>query len=64
MDPKVVAGGGGVGITGAVTTVVIWVLTTKFHVEIPAEIGAAIATIVTFLGSLVGGYITPRGPTS
>lgn len=49
-QPKVVA----TGIAGTVTAIIIWLLSAFAHVEIPAEIGAAITTVVGFLI----GYIT------
>lgn len=41
---KVAAG----GIGGSISVVVIWLVVTIFNVEIPAEVGAAIATVISF----------------
>lgn len=49
-QPKVIAA----GISGTVTTVILWLISSFTHVEVPAEIGAAITTLVGFLF----GYIT------
>lgn len=47
--PKVAAA----GIGGAVSVVVIWALKAFWGVEMPSEVAAAVATIVSFLS----GYI-------
>ena len=48
--PKVQAA----GVGGAVTSILIWGLKAFFNVELPAEVGAALATIVAF----VSAYLT------
>lgn len=48
------------GLAGAVTVVILWVITTFGHVQVPAEVGAAIATIIGT--ALV--YFVPHGGTS
>jgi hypothetical protein len=48
---KVAAG----AIAGAVTTIIIWVLKSYAHIDIPGDVGAAITTVLTFIVS----YIVP-----
>jgi hypothetical protein len=49
------------GIAGAVTYIIIRILTRGFHFEITAEDGAAITTIVAFIAA----YLAPRSqPTT
>jgi hypothetical protein len=59
MDPKVKAAGAGSGAAGALAVVVVWALTLA-HVDVPAEVGAAFATIFSGVGALAGGYLKPR----
>lgn len=49
-QPKVVA----MGLSGAVTAIVLWLVSTFTQVEMPAEVAAALTTVVGFLF----GYIT------
>jgi hypothetical protein len=44
---KVAAG----AIAGAVTTIIIWLLKSYAHTEIPGDVGAAMAAILTFVVS-------------
>ena len=44
-----------VGISGAVTLVVIW-LVSQFGVDLPAEVASALTIIISF----VAGYLTPE----
>lgn len=49
-QPKVVA----TGISGAVTVVILWLMSTYGNVDVPGEVAAAITTVIGFLF----GYIT------
>ena len=53
--PKVAAA----GVSGAVALIIVWIVG-MFGVEVPAEVGAALATILAF----VGGYLIPDASTS
>jgi hypothetical protein len=44
-------------LAGAVSTIVIWLLKTYAHIEIPGEVAAALTTVLTFLVS----YVVPPG---
>lgn len=48
----------GAGLAGAATVVLVWILGEN-GIEIPSEVGAAIAALITGLGTLIGGYL-PR----
>lgn len=50
IHPKVAAS----GIAGAVTVVLVWVLS-MFGIDMPAEVASA----CTLIGTTVGGYLTP-----
>jgi hypothetical protein len=60
ISPKVVAGGSGVGLAGAIASVAVWVVTARYHIEIPPEIVASVTTILTFAGSVIGGWLVPH----
>lgn len=51
-DPKVIAA----GIGGAVTTIIVWLLIRFAGVEMPADVTAAIATLI----AIAAGYLTSR----
>lgn len=53
-DRKVAAG----GLAGALATVVVWVIG-LFGVDVPGDVGAAIATILMFAVA----YIVPNQPS-
>ncbi len=44
------------GIGGAAATILVWLISVLFNLEVPAEVGAAIATVFSF----VAGYLTPQ----
>lgn len=54
IHPKVAAS----GIAGAVTLILVWVLS-LFGVDMPAEVASA----CTVIGTTVGGYLAPSPPT-
>ncbi|HEY7483139.1 MAG TPA: hypothetical protein VH912_01635 [Streptosporangiaceae bacterium] len=43
-------------LAAAVTTIVIWILRTFAHIDIPAEVAVAISTVVV----AVAGYMAPH----
>ncbi len=59
ISPKVVASGGGVGLA-AIASVAAWVVTARYHIEIPPEMVASVTTILTFAGSVIGGWLVPH----
>lgn len=45
------------GLAGAITSILAWVLIVTTDVEIPANVAAAITTVLTF----AAGYFVPEG---
>lgn len=50
---KVVAG----ALAGALTTIIVWGVQQAFAITVPAEIGVAISTVISFFVS----WVTPPG---
>lgn len=44
-----------VGVTGAISIVLVWALHQFAHLDMPAEVASAVTTILAFLA----GYLTP-----
>ena len=51
---KVAAG----GAAGAITAIIVWILSAAFKIDIPPEIAAAITVVLSF----IAGYVIPPGP--
>lgn len=59
LGPVSKAAAGGVGITGALTTLILWILSPG---EVSNEVVAvAIATLIMSAGALIGGYLVKPG---
>lgn len=56
--PKVLAATGGSGIGGAIGAVVVWALS-QAGLDVPPEIGIAIATLCSAVAAFIAGYFTP-----
>lgn len=56
INPKVNAAAGGAAIAGAITTVVVWLLS-FVGVEMPSEVQGAITVILASAGAWVGGWL-------
>lgn len=59
MNLTPTAKAGSAGIAGALSVIVIWVLSSICKIEIPPEIASAITTVVAFAAA----YIAPRTDT-
>jgi fluoride ion exporter CrcB/FEX len=57
MHPKVIAGGGGTVLGGAVGAIVVWII--GQWVAVPPEIAVSIATICSAVIGVAAGYFTP-----
>jgi hypothetical protein len=60
VTPKVAASTGSAAVTGSLSSIAIWVLVEKCHIEIPADIASAMTTVITALFGFAGGYFAPR----
>lgn len=59
IGPVTKAAAGGVGITGALTTLILWILSPG---EVSPEVAAvAIATLIMAAGALVAGWLVKPG---
>jgi hypothetical protein len=62
ISGKVYGAGAGVGVAGAVTTIIVAVLG-GFHIEVGNELATAITTLIAFCGASIGGYLAPHTPS-
>lgn len=50
----------GGGLAGAITLIVVWILTSR-GVDIPPEVAAGFTVIISFIGGLIGGWLVKPG---
>jgi multisubunit Na+/H+ antiporter MnhB subunit len=62
MLNKVQSGGVAGGVAGAITTILIWLLTTYGHVELPDYVAAAVGILISLLVTIATAYLTPLLP--
>lgn len=60
IGPVTTGAATGTGAGGAFAIVLVWALA-QFGVEMPSEVAMGVATLVSVVGSLIGGYLVPRG---
>lgn len=58
-QPKVKAATGGAGAAGAITVVLVWVLS-MFGVDVPPEVASALTTLIAAAGAFLAGYYKPN----
>lgn len=58
IGPVTTAATSGATVAGAVSILIVWGLSAA-HIEVPAEVGSAIATLCAGIGGLIGGYLAP-----
>ena len=58
IHPKVQAAAVGAGFAGAVTTIAVWIMESQ-GLDVPAEVAAAITTIISALVGFASGYQKP-----
>lgn len=62
METKVAAGAAGGTVLGlAISTILIYLIETVLHAEIPSEVQVAIGVIATAALGLLTAYFTPEG---
>lgn len=54
--PKVAAA----GVAGAATSIVLWGVNAIWHIDVPAEVGAALATVIAFIAAYFTRDVKPE----
>ena len=60
VSPKVTGGVYGVGVAGATTILLTYLVSVIWKVEVPSEVAQAITVVIAGLGSFIGGYVRPH----
>lgn len=59
VHPKVAAATQGTTLGGALALIIVWLLNTYAHADIPPEIGMAIGTVFSAVIGFMAGYLQP-----
>jgi hypothetical protein len=57
---KAFGSAGGVGLGGALATVVCWFLDVRYQITPPPEVALALGTIFSMVTGFAGAYVTPH----
>ena len=59
VSPKVAAASGAAGVSTPLSMIVIWAMG-LLGVQVPPEIGGAIASLIAAVAAAIGGYLAPH----